>query len=583
MKELSQKNRLFVFLTSVSFQPKFSGLIVLGTLVVSIPIIGDAYPHVFHPDEPGILKRPFKHFYQIFKGDFSASLLLYEWLLVIWMGIGFILGLLFQFWSSFKEFSNALVLESGVVIIWGRLLSVVLTSLGHLLLFHFFSSFTSDRRKLALAALCLVFNPFFLPTLFWIKFDAIAYLYSVLTFIFCYRYLILGQSHLQHVIYALGIFALAIRVETVLLPSMVILYDTLRFIRNRERVWQSPKSGWSLAISIGLLFFFTLYPVKWIYQLSAPPSANHLADGINFGEKIILRIFSNSERSNFSILLWDSFSYFSLVLGVILGPIAIGIFVLSTYLTPQIRYFSIYVISLLFVLTIFGVPFFRYSLLPSLIIFNVSLIYLLIDTSKLNQILLLIHTLFFVSCGINYLSFKTFNTDPRLLAKEYVLEQTESKDLIAIETLSAKGFYPPFEECMQEMEEKSKLAKNLSSTGGYAYDILLQNSTESPNCRKLIDICEVNYLSEDPSKNNLFINTYDTLHLATVSPKLYVSSRSPENWSKYYYQFQAFYRHVLSAYPHVKEFSANEGIWDPRVQLMHGRRSIFVYSKKGGS
>ena len=102
-------------------------------------------PFHFHPDEGALLKRPLKLLLLYKNGDFSNSISVYVWIQNIWYGISFLIGKIFNLWPDFQTFKNSILLEKWEILFLFRILSVLLTMLGHLVLIKLLRKLTKNN------------------------------------------------------------------------------------------------------------------------------------------------------------------------------------------------------------------------------------------------------------------------------------------------------------------------------------------------------------------------------------------------------------------------------------------------------
>src|SRR5262249_39549869 len=137
-------------------------------------------PFEFNPDEPYILKEPFKLTYLYAHGVFAYPTNLFFWIVQIWYGVLFAAGSLVSHWHGLSEVKWSLAAESRSVLLWGRMLGALTSAGAVLVLARTIAQTTSGWGYRVLMAASLALNPIDLVASPWLKFDGIVALFNAI-------------------------------------------------------------------------------------------------------------------------------------------------------------------------------------------------------------------------------------------------------------------------------------------------------------------------------------------------------------------------------------------------------------------
>ncbi|MEM6628528.1 MAG: hypothetical protein AAF694_02600 [Bacteroidota bacterium] len=553
-------------------------LLLVGSLTFFLAIFPafEGYPFIVHWDEELVFRRPFRRAFQYLSGDFSSPTNLFDVLLLVWYTLGYVLGRMLGLWADFNGFRDQLILESGALLVWGRMLAVGYITIGNCLIHRFFSMLTSKQSKALLASLCIVFNPFLYPSLVLIKFDALVYLFTCILLINSFKYFKYKQSDHRLRVYFWGFLSLSLRVELLLFIGITAAFDTWEWSRSRLQHPIRPllkPITWGLGLSLA----FTLYPVSFLYRKLYPNQTLGLASKMSYGENIVDRILSNFQDPTFLETIWQALTFYGELLLSSLGPFILILFVVSIFKQPQSRGYLIHLGAFGCILGVFGVRLVHYAVTPSMILLFIGLQYSLQGNSKWKTVLQVATFLYVSTLTVHYMFLLHSTKAPAVQTHSFLLNQTTPKDLIAIETLSGAAFHPHLTEC--RALEKIEVAKQVSPYGGSELEILLRADAINP-CRKQIDICEINYLDKNPDLSNEFVNTYDTSQLETLKPKWFVTTHPLNPKYPTTPKMKSFFAYIKSGYEADTLFGEHTGIIDPRVKKINIRRTFYIYRRK---
>ena len=551
-------------------------LIGLLSFILALFPAFEGFPFIVHWDEELVYRRPFRRVFQYISGDFSSPTNLFDLFLLIWYVFGYGLGRIIGYWADFSEFQEHLIMESGIILVWGRLLSAIYLSIGNCLIHLFFTKLTHSSVKVLLTSLCLVFNPFLYPSLILIKFDGLVYLFTCILLISSFRYFRFQDSYHRKVLYFVGFLSLSLRVELLLFIVMAIGVDLWKWRKNPSKNRIRPLIK-PIGLGLSLSLIFTLYPVSYLYKYFFPQKTIGLASRMSYGENIVRRIFTNIQQVDFLSIAGESLAYYGELLISILGPFIGVIFLVSQIREPFSRIYLIHLIAFGGILGFFGVNLVHYAVSPSLIILFVTLQHILQDDSKWKPLALVISLVFMSSISIQY-SYLLYHTkSPAVRTHQFLLENTHPQDLIAIETLSGAAFHPHLTEC--RAAEKIRVAKQVSKYGGSELEIQIKKGMIQP-CRNQLDICEINYLSANPDKSNDFVNTFDISQMKSLQPKWFVTTHPLQPPYPTDAKMDSFFQYMNYSYVMDTLLDEQEGIIDPRVRMINIRRTFYLFRRK---
>ena len=539
-------------------------------------MIHEGFPFIVHRDEEVVFKRPFKRLYQFLEGDFSTTTNLFDIFLLGWYGLGFIIGKILGFWKDFSEFKDLLILQDPYLLIWGRLLSTLYVAIGNVLVCQFLTRFTSKRSSLVLVALCILVNPILLPSVFLMKLEGLVYLYSCILFILSYLYIVEGRNNLQFWVYAACSFSIAIRVELLVFPLILLIHDI--YEANWPIKWEGVRMrAKGLMIGLGLGILVSFYPLFLIFNWLQPSPVKGLEPQMSYGDKIIGHILHNLQQPSFLEQAGNTLVYYLDLLILVLGPFLLLMSLLSFKKRPRHRLYALHLLILVGIISFFGHSFVHYALSLSLILELIAFVWALQSPNKYKNLLLFLHLIWTGSLSLIYLYQIDTYPSPLLKTRTFLLENSDPNELLAIESLSGASVHPHIWEC--EIEAKIQAAKQVSKFGGTQYQIVLERGINQP-CRRQIDICEINYIAKEEYQSNSFVNTLDIPHLEQIRPDWYVSANQLEPSYAPLEKRDSFYNHVLIQYALDTVFRKDAHFFDSRTRKINIRKTFYVYKRK---
>ncbi len=243
------------------------GLLMAGLAIgTKLLIVAYGLPFALNPDEPSILKEPFKLTYLYSQGVFAHPTNLFFWVVQGWYGLYFVLGRLVSHWNGSAAFLAALVGESPEILLWGRLLGVVASGCAVYVLSDVIVRTTTGWWHRLLMTSSIALNPVDLVSTAWLKFDGMALLLNAILIAAFVRYLDSDSPRDRQRLYLLAILAYSLRVDLIVFTIVVVLYDLARGRSFR------PVLKASLIGATGYCLV-TLLPVVLVYRLVAPQQA----------------------------------------------------------------------------------------------------------------------------------------------------------------------------------------------------------------------------------------------------------------------------------------------------------------------
>ncbi|MEM9719122.1 MAG: hypothetical protein AAGA10_07740 [Bacteroidota bacterium] len=558
-----------------SWHPYLYGIVGVS-FILGILLASESLPYVYHPDEPVLLKQPFKRIIQYRAGDFSSQFSLYDLLLTTWLGITYLLGYLMGLFEGISHFREELILESSTVIFSARMLSVVLVCLGNGLLFSFIAKETHKKPLALLFALLFLTNPFLLVSAYKIKFEALVYFCSIFLFTRVFPYFSAPDASQRRKVYFWAILALAVRIELIVFLLLILIFDSSvvgirRSSLNRFTQILRP-IGWGIVAYC----LITLYPLTLLHQFLGKSPELGLVTGHTFGGNVLMGLFTNLKNEEIPTRIQENGEYYlPLLFSIFFFPL------LTCILTIQRKHlwWLLYPLGILTFLLVNTLHFPRYLLPVSTGFLLILFINYRVSPTKRKHILFGI-SLSLVSFLLIAAQFilVSLSPDPRTQAKEFILAYTHPEDLLAMETLSGAGSYPPLWECKDQMVAKAQYAQAYSPYMGTKYQIQIQRNMTFP-CRRILDICEINYLGPNPQTNSPFLNTKDLAHFRSLAPKYFISVYTLDQLKFIYPAHTLFYEALKKDYFLVKFFPKNLDYFDPRMKLLNTRKPVYVYKK----
>lgn len=501
---------------------KTNYLIIVVLLVLSIlklSIINYGLPMQFHPDETTIYKEPFKILYNYFHFRFTPATNLYNWFIPIWYGLLFLGGRIFGTFNSFNDFNQALIAEDSIILLWGRLLSFILSFIGTIYIWK-----TVSRNKnipslwqIVIFA-TIIFNPIEYISNLWIKFDAVAYAFSSfaiyrITKYFEVKNLDKKESRKLYIILFLGT---TIRIDLVAFLISFLIIDFQKNYHFSIKLFLLEKYK-LLITGIILYCLITFVPIKIIYEFF-DKSKTEIFTGNSLDQetysRTIGRIISGLDISS----LLSNLSYF-----FVIGILAIGFpLIHSTYLLKKENRFLLIAASIILfpLLLLSQTP--HYFLILSLIILITYSKSIFIFKNKIfTKIYLWFNFIYVMSITIQICYSICFETDTRIISKDYILTNTKQTDVLAIEDFLNPGQYPSIDECPDILLKKAEITKKYKLGTGKTLEAQAQKS-DSKNCRVIIGVSQNKpYLGTE--YDNIWSIQKDIEMLNKLKPNYFIS------------------------------------------------------------
>jgi hypothetical protein len=539
----------------------FAAAFALGAFVCSW-----GAPYIFHPDEIFILKRPFKRVLEYSQFDFSSTYSLYDFLLLCWYGCYFLLGKFLGLWMTFDAYREAIILEDFKIIYCGRLLSCTLAAAGNVVYYAFLRGYFSKPERYLVAAI-LVCNPFLIPSLFWIKYDALMYLLFALIFCSAYRYLIRKETDFRNYTYFLLLAALSARIEVILFALLFLLTDLIQHWHTRKiKNFFNHRLVKFCVAGLVIWMCFTLYPLNVAYKMFGGNSVGLLEsksyEGVIFSDIV----------SNFSRLTDVGKTFFQYTgVTILLGLPLLVLFVLCVKDEPNTIMKSLFIAyPVLFTLIISFTRFLSIHYVMAFVpfIFLLGFVKLSSFEGRQKTLWLWFVLAYALTISLPFLIINTTRPDPRMLARDYILTNTFAGDTIAVETISMHGFHPLLNECPAELKAKADYLQSTMHASPESYLLRSRYAENDHDCRYILDVFDVNYLSVNPSNSNAFINTYDPDHFEQIKPEYFVSSKPSERVNQLVINYQ------LAARFEPFDFV------DPRCDLLYANKPAMTIYKR---
>lgn len=555
-------------------------IILLIGLTVKLTMINYGMPYLFHPDEPYIFKDPFKLLYNYKNLTFSGTTNLFFWVIIGWYSLYFIGGLLTGNIGSLEEFQQLLIAEDPSVIVFGRLLSIVMSLAGSYFILQIIRRITGNSILLLLLGLTLIFNPIELISNLWIKFDPAVYLSLSFLLYKSYLYFIEGQKRLRNQIYILCFLALSVRID--LLAFFIAFLSLDFYLYGRTQVKKKYVASLIKPFTIGTILYLLISMLPFFLLYRFGQTHNHeISVAVPFETAIVTKYSKLSFGSLIGVLLSNMGFYSYNCILMSLGPLLLSFILFWKQKKNDTRVFGN---MLLLLLTILAIPLALFSyhaphyFLPSsLAIILISFLGITALKNMRIQFFLASITLFyFASLSLQIMYQISSCKDTRLQASEYLLESTTKSDLIAIEKYLNAGFFPPIDECKEVLLEKVRATQKYNMGTGETLKFLAGRS-DSGKCRSILEISFPKRFAGTEYENKWAIDYSPSLFISK-SPDVFISM---EDYSKATSN-DSFAVALWSHYKMVKQFSISFA--DPRVQPAITMENFFptfyVYKKK---
>jgi hypothetical protein len=442
-------------------------------------------PYHFHPDEGALLKRPLKLLLLYKNGDFSSSISVYVWIQNIWYGISFLIGKFFNLWPDFQAFKNSILLEKWEILFLFRILSIILTMLGHLLLIKLLRKLTKNNLYFLLISSVILFNPITLLSTFWVKYEAMSYLTFSLISYYSFKYFILNDPS-KTKLYFILFLSFAVRIELSIFVFFILYFDYKIYHKNiMDYFYKNLK-----IISKGCVLFLiiSLYPLV-LYSKLFGVQDNNIGKFSNYGEAIYNKIIVFQDISIYS----NALLYYSSLTVVIFFPLLIVI--IKNFKNLKKYNFLIYPSALFFIIIILfgkniGTPYF---LLISVVITILYVNLLLLNSKKIIIIMSTISFIYFLTLNFELIYYVNYTTDSRILSKNYITSNVKSGSKILLEDYGNNGSSPSLNECTACSAERYKAIIEIG--GGTGAVAKLKSEMAEPNpCYQIVDLFSKDYL-----------------------------------------------------------------------------------------
>jgi hypothetical protein len=442
-------------------------------------------PFHCHPDEGALLKRPLKLLLLYKNGDFSSSISVYVWIQNIWYGISFLIGKFFNLWPDFQAFKNSILLEKWGILFLFRILSIILTMLGHLLLIKLLRKLTKNNLYFLLISSVILFNPITLLSTFWVKYEAMSYLTFSLISYYSFKYFILNDPS-KTKLYFILFLSFAVRIELSIFVFFILYFDYKIYHKNiMDYFYKNLK-----IISKGCVLFLiiSLYPLV-LYSKLFGVQDNNIGKFSNYGEAIYNKIIVFQDISIYS----NALLYYSSLTVVIFFPLLIVI--IKNFKNLKKYNFLIYPSVLFFIIIILigkniGT---HYFLLISVVITILYVNLLLLNSKKIIIIMSTISFIYFLTLNFELIYYVNYTTDSRISSKNYIVNNIKTNSKILLEDYGNNGYSPPLVECTARSAEKYKAIIEIG--GGTGEAVKLKSELTEPNpCYQIVDLFSKDYL-----------------------------------------------------------------------------------------
>ena len=488
--------------------------IFLLFLVLRSFLVDFGLPYHLHSDEIYILKDPFKLIDNFSHFSFDAPMNITYYIHLIWYGILFVFGFALSIWKDLEEFKGHLALETPLIMIWGRILSLILSTLAAYVLYALIRKITKVKWIQIIGLITLMYNPFELISNIWIKYDPYVYLVFCILLFYVYSYVVLKDLSLKKKLYIWMFISLTVRIDLIIVLIAVGLYDVGKLtIKN---VLFYVQSNWKL-ILIGTLTYslITLLPIVFIHNLIYGQVGGHEIVK-PFWEVIITKILAHGSGGTFLKEIGVKIYYYFIQYFLIcLGPICFYYFFKGSFRREYLRpFFIMFCINSLFLIIM---PFHtsHYFLLNSTIVIIVTIIELTESQRRYVKVIALGNAVYIVSLSF-VIYFGLFTTvDSRILARNYVMGNSGINDLIGVEDHILPGKSVPIDEKPSVLLAKAAYTLGNGLGTGLSYKKKAEN-VSIEDSRFVLGICKNYDWSEIGLQNKWFCKYSNLEYLDTV-------------------------------------------------------------------
>jgi hypothetical protein len=449
------------------------------SIALKLLIVRYGLPYEFNPDEPYILKDPFKLTFLYTSGDFRSPTNLYFWVLQVWYGLVFLGGLVMSRWHNFGEFRNLIVAESEVILLWGRLFAVACSGAAVWILYRVAERTIGDRRLRWLLGATLAVNPIDLVSSVWLKFDGPGMLLNALVVAALVRYLNGHETAARRRLYMLAVVACSFRIDFAAVLAGIVCYE----VATRQAL--RPMIPTFLAAG-ALYCVITLMPVAIVARAFTSPAPRTVLVSNTFEENISANASILTPATVTRTIGANVAFYGTLLLAF--GPaLLVALWSVARPALPLARIALFLFAALLIPVLVFPINGTRYLLLPS--------VYLLLSAGWTLQVIqrpVVRHTLMTLTllCAASLaaeaiVSIRT-QPNPRLQAARYLLDRSRENESIALENYVNQGYHAEVAECPEDLALKAKATREAGLGSGETYQ--LHSQRERGECRRIIEV-----------------------------------------------------------------------------------------------
>lgn len=467
-------------------------------------------PYSVHVDESLIIKDPLKILIAYKNLDFHLTYNLYDYLLLFWHGIIFLLGRIAGIWHSTLEYENMVAVNSPVILFSFRLLNVLLSTAGDYFLIRFVYKKLNTPASIKLLSSCLILlNPIVLNSANFVKFDAFCYLFYVLSIYLGYLYFVERKPEYRNKLYLVLFLGISIRIEMLSFLLGYFMYDFFVIHKHNLKLFFSKLFIKELLLNTGLYLLITLYPVAVIYNLFFIPKINYSHT-------------QTFEAVIFSHIRWTSiagYMYYVKVALMLLGPVVILPFFIKLFQKNNAISFLIPVLAIdTGVLALDYVKDIWYFLLPSIIIIFIFIKYIEnLRNKKIALELLVLVFLYFLSYSGELLH-HLMQYNANNVARQVTLDNTLPNDTILI--VGACDLRIP--QSAQILGEQITALKQTGGSTGYGLINMLKDAERHPSTARSLFYRDSDYFWTGTKYYEKWLTGYDTTRLNELKPKLCV-------------------------------------------------------------
>ena len=503
-------------------------ILLLLSFIVGLVTINYGLPYSLHPDESYIIKDPLKNILNYSHFEFTNTMSLFNWCLLIWYGLVFLFGLLFHQWLNFTEFKNLIIIESGTIYFYGRLLSVIMITVAHYVIYRLLSKLSNRKHLTAITLIPFIFNPVLLASVYWVKFDVATYLASCILLNLLLEYFVLGNSDIRGKIYYLSIAFISIRIEIICFLVSLLVFDYLRS-KSASKPFYDKFFVRSVLAGILLYACITFYPITVLYKTFHSCDGDAvLATEKTFETAIGSGVIAQINSGKFLSIFTDNLKFYLTLSSLSMLPaFLITLLLLHKFIRNKIGYalesgrtlfLYFYMFLFLVVLLLFPYHATHYFLsIVTIMLLITSVCVLTMTNVGARNLFLGINLAYIVTLSAEFLMAANLKPDTRFLATAYILSKTNIHDLIAVETMSMDGYHPLLNESAKVLRDKSEAVKKIMKGTGLQYELRAKMNIQ--DSRNILDIFSVNYLN-----NNDWINDYDLNNFKSKHPEYYATT-----------------------------------------------------------